>query len=158
MDDRDPDTIDELVQNILNSLASQTAIEEVLERLREDDMYAVVARELANENWDEVARLRALTEAGGDTEKAKSLYASIRVRRLKDLSIKRALDEYITSEEERKNEERIRTNGISFLGYNIIKLGPGRYEISSSGIPIMKDGQTFKSIDEAKKYLTAIEQ
>ena len=62
------------------------AIKELSERLAEDRLYEVVAEEIDRKDYDPVSKLKALEEARGDEQVAKSVYAKHRVRRLKDLS------------------------------------------------------------------------
>lgn len=62
------------------------SIEKLSERLAEDHLYQIVADEMKEGFFDEVAQLRALGKAEGDEAKAKALYPEIRIRRLLDLN------------------------------------------------------------------------
>ena len=62
------------------------SIEKLSERLAEDQLYQIVADEMKEGFFDEVAQLRALGKAEGDETKAKALYPEIRIRRLLDLN------------------------------------------------------------------------
>ena len=53
-------------------------------RLLEDRLYEVVADEVLRNEYDNVAKIKALEEARGDEQVAKSIYTRHRVRRLKD--------------------------------------------------------------------------
>ena len=83
------------------------AIQELSERLAEDRLYEVVAEEIDRKDYDPVSKLKALEEAKGDEQLAKSIYAKHRVRRLRDLSAEYELIQAAAKmEAERKKKKK----------------------------------------------------
>ena len=73
------------------------------ERLSEDRLYEIVIDEVERNEFDNVAKAKALEEAEGDQNKARAFYTKHRVRRLRDLITK----ERIAADAERvRSEER----------------------------------------------------
>ena len=74
------------------------------ERLAEDRIYEEVLTEIELNNFDAVAKARALEEAEGHEQKARALYIKHRVRRINDLSAEYSiwLEQQRASEEEAK--------------------------------------------------------
>ncbi|NQV29382.1 MAG: hypothetical protein HQ508_00715 [Candidatus Marinimicrobia bacterium] len=157
-----PNFLEEFIRQLIGQFAAKETIEGVFERLEEDDLYALVAEELHRGVWDEAAKLRAFSEAEGDENKAKALYSKIRVRRIKDLAVKKALDDYIeaqAAEQERlaksEQEKRLSTTGINYQGYAIIKAKNHQFEIREAGVAL-KGAPRCGSIKKAKQYIDAI--
>ena len=67
------------------------------ERLSEDHLYEIVIDEVERNEFDNVAKAKALEEAEGDQNKARAFYTKHRVRRLRDL----IAEEKIAAEAER---------------------------------------------------------
>jgi len=67
------------------------------ERLSEDRLYEIVIDEVERNEFDNVAKAKALEEAEGDQNKARAFYTKHRVRRLRDL----IAEEKIAAEAER---------------------------------------------------------
>ena len=61
------------------------------DRLSEDRLYEIVVEEIAANDLDSVAKVRALEEALGDEKKARALYTKHRVRRIRDLMIEKSI-------------------------------------------------------------------
>ena len=80
------------------------------ERLAEDRIYEEVLTEIELNNFDAVAKARALEEAEGHEQKARALYIKHRVRRINDLSAEYSiwLEQQRASEEEAKKTTRSR--------------------------------------------------
>lgn len=79
-------------------------IENLSERLMEDRLYQLVIDEVNDGFYDEVAKIRSLEEAEGNSEKAKAFYVRNRVRRILDLHVEFSLQSAIDSEEEKNNK------------------------------------------------------
>jgi hypothetical protein len=67
-------------------------------RLANDRLYEIVAEEVAQDELDPVAYLKALEKANGNEERARANYARHRIRRLKDLAAQYAIIEKVEAE------------------------------------------------------------
>lgn len=159
------DDIIAFVQEALSRMQAENFFSGVIERLREDELYAAVANELREGRWDEVAQLRAIEQAGGDTERAKALYPGQRVRRLKDMAVmdaagahleravRRAEDDALQAAA-RAEEDRLR-KGIPYRGYTIRMISPNTYAIFEVGV-LLSSAPTFPDVAKAKRHIDAI--
>ena len=78
------------------------------ERLSEDRLYEVVIDEIERDEFDSVAKAKALEEAEGDQNKARAFYTKHRVRRIRDLIAEAEIAaeaEKMRAEEELKRQE-----------------------------------------------------
>lgn len=71
-------------QNVLTDLADAFRANSLGRRELEHRLLEIIADELDRQTMDRGTWLKAFTEAGGDTEKAKARYIDLRLRRLKD--------------------------------------------------------------------------
>lgn len=130
------------------------------ERLAEDRLYEVVLQELENEDYDPVAKAKALEEAEGDKEKSRAYYIRHRVRRIKDLmaelQLKAAADKL--EEEQRKKQEYEKAKIKNALKKN---LGNGKMPPSEIQKSYSREFSDFyeKWIEQdiARKYLSKAE-
>ena len=100
----DPDLLNELIK--------------LGDRLSEDRLYEIAVSEVEDNQFDGVAKAKALEEAEGDQNKARAFYTKHRVRRIRDLIAEQALmaeasrvqaeEERVKAEEERVQAEKQR--------------------------------------------------
>lgn len=90
----DPDLLNELIK--------------LGDRLSEDCLYEIAVSEVEDNQFDAVAKAKALEEAEGDQNKARAFYTKHRVRRIRDLIAEQALmaeASRVQAEEERLQKE-----------------------------------------------------
>ena len=78
------------------------------DRLSEDRLYEIAVSEVEDNQFDGVAKAKALEEAEGDQNKARAFYTKHRVRRIRDLIAEQALmaeASRVQAEEERLQKE-----------------------------------------------------
>lgn len=87
------------------------------DRLSEDRLYEIAVSEVEDNQFDGVAKAKALEEAEGDQNKARAFYTKHRVRRIRDLIAEQALmteASRVQAEEERVQAEKERVREENF--------------------------------------------
>ena len=94
---------------IMSAIIDPSLINEFIalgDRLSEDRLYEIAVQEVEANNFDGVAKAKALEEAEGDEKKARAFYVKQRVRRIRDIIAEQAIvaeqERIIASEEEAK--------------------------------------------------------
>jgi hypothetical protein len=74
------------------------------DRLSEDRLYEVVVQEIEVNDFDAVAKARALEEAEGDGNKARAFYTKHRVRRIRDILARQA---FVAEQEAQRKKAKL---------------------------------------------------
>jgi hypothetical protein len=74
------------------------------DRLSEDRLYEVVVQEIEVNDFDAVAKARALEEAEGDGNKARAFYTKHRVRRIRDILAQQA---FVAEQEAQRKKAKL---------------------------------------------------
>jgi hypothetical protein len=104
------------------------------ERLTEDRLYEIAIQEIEMDDFDAVAKARALEEAEGDGNKARAFYIKHRVRRIRDILTEQAFAQAEIeriAEVERIQAERRATQELTNVKF---KLGLEKLEDSFFGL------------------------
>ena len=128
----------------MNNMINEELLIELIdlgERLSEDRLYEVVIDEIEREEFDSVAKAKALEEAEGDKDKARAFYIKHRVRRIRDL---------IAEEKIAKEAERIRAEEAK------LKAKQEKLDAEKRAARLMKEEEQAAIREENKKFFRQV--